>query len=155
VSNFNKILCALDFDKNCETLVGVARRLCEGNRGQLHLLHVARVPPPDQDVPLPLADDPRWEEIARKHLEAIAHKVLDGSVPWELHVSSGVPERDIVHMADRLSIDLIVMGTHGRTGISHLVLGSVAEEVIRKANCAVLTLRTGRALLQAATDSGG
>jgi len=144
VNRFSKILCAVDFDINCAPLIGLAHILCANSNAELHLLHVARVPAADQDVPLPLPHDPWWEKQAREQLSGLASKVLNGSIAYELHVSSGVPERDIVHFADKLSADLIVIGTHGRTGISHLVLGSVAEEVIRKANCAVITLKSGK-----------
>jgi nucleotide-binding universal stress UspA family protein len=60
---------------------------------------------------------------------------------YEIHVVTGVPDIDIVRLATQLEVDLIVMATHSRSGVSHLVLGSVAQHVIREANCPVLVLR--------------
>ena len=56
-------------------------------------------------------------------------------------IEAGDPTRTVVEIADQDGYDLIVMGTHGRTGLSHLVLGSVAEQVVRRAKCPVLTVR--------------
>jgi universal stress protein A len=60
---------------------------------------------------------------------------------WEAQVTDGNPADAIVRMAEELDVDLIVMATHGRTGVPHIVLGSVAEKVVRHAPCPVLTIR--------------
>jgi len=60
---------------------------------------------------------------------------------WEAQVTTGDPADGIVRMAEELAVDLIVMATHGRTGLPHLLLGSVAEKVVRHAPCPVLTVR--------------
>jgi universal stress protein A len=57
-------------------------------------------------------------------------------------VISGTPDDDVVRMANEIGADLIVMATHGRKGLSHFILGSVAERVMREADCPVLTMRT-------------
>jgi len=75
-------------------------------------------------------------------LERIARDRLEGKVRYELHVVSGTPDDDVVRMAHDLEVDLVVMATHGRKGLSHLILGSVAERVMREADCPVLTMRT-------------
>jgi len=59
----------------------------------------------------------------------------------ETIVVKGVPFNEIINAATEISVDLIVIGTHGRTGISHVMLGSVAEKVVRKSLCPVLTVR--------------
>ena len=59
----------------------------------------------------------------------------------EVQVAAGHPAETIVRMARELAVDLIIMATHGRTGVSHLLLGSVAEHVVRHAPCPVLTVR--------------
>lgn len=68
---------------------------------------------------------------------------LDGGAPVELlpHVLAGPAPREILRVARRLDADLIVVGTHGRDGVKRWVLGSVAEEVLRKAGCPVLVMR--------------
>ena len=60
---------------------------------------------------------------------------------WKPKVVAGDPADAIVRMAEELEVDLIVMGTHGRTGLQHVLLGSVAEKVVRLALCPVLTVR--------------
>jgi len=60
---------------------------------------------------------------------------------WEVEVAAGPPAESIVHVAHERGADLIVMGTHGRTGLHHVLLGSVAEKVVRLAPCPVLTVR--------------
>jgi nucleotide-binding universal stress UspA family protein len=75
-------------------------------------------------------------------LERIARDKLAGKVRYQLHVVSGTPDDDVVRMANEIGADLIVMATHGRKGLSHFILGSVAERVMREADCPVLTMRT-------------
>ena len=60
---------------------------------------------------------------------------------WDVDVAAGPPAEMIVHFAHERGADLIVMGTHGRTGLSHVLLGSVAEKVVRLAPCPVLTVK--------------
>jgi nucleotide-binding universal stress UspA family protein len=61
--------------------------------------------------------------------------------PWEVEIASGNPADAIVSIAHKHHADLIVMGTHGRTGLQHVLLGSVAEKVVRLAACPVLTVK--------------
>jgi len=65
-------------------------------------------------------------------------------VPWEAEVAAGSPAETIIRVAEEKKVDLIVMGTHGRTGLQHVLLGSVAEKVVRLAPCPVLTIKHGR-----------
>jgi nucleotide-binding universal stress UspA family protein len=60
---------------------------------------------------------------------------------WEPRIATGDPAEAILHLAQELTVDLIVMATHGRTGLPHVLLGSVAEKVVRRAPCAVLVTR--------------
>jgi universal stress protein A len=142
VPKFRKILCPIDFDHNSTAALEIACELAEGRGATVHLLHVARVPSQDMDVPLPFNADPRWERAARAKLERIARDRLEGKVRYQLHVVSGTPDDDVVRVAHHLGADLVVMATHGRKGLSHLILGSVAERVMREADCPVLTVRT-------------
>ena len=138
---FRKILCPVAFDNSSRAALEIACELAEAS-ATVHLLHVARVPTPDMDVPLPFNADPRWERTARTKLERIARDKLEGKVRYQLHVVSGTPDDDVVRMANEIGADLIVMATHGRKGLSHFILGSVAERVMREADCPVLTMRT-------------
>lgn len=139
---FRKILCPIDFEKNSIVALEIACELAEERGATIHLLHVARVPSHDMDVPLPIDADPRWERAARAKLEQIARDRLQGRVRYQVHVISGTPDDDVVRMAHELNAELVVMATHGRKGLNHFVLGSVAERVMREADCPVLTVRT-------------
>ena len=139
---FRKILCPIDFDHNSAAALEIACELAAQNGATLDLLHVARVPSQDMDVPLPFDADPRWERAARVKLERIARDRLEGKVGYRVHVVSGTPDDDVVRMAHELGADLVVMATHGRKGVRHFILGSVAERVMREADCPVLTIRT-------------
>jgi universal stress protein A len=65
----------------------------------------------------------------------------DGNIRFEHRLLGGVPGLEITRLAEEEKADLIVIGTHGRTGLSRLLMGSVAEAVVRRATCPVLTLR--------------
>jgi nucleotide-binding universal stress UspA family protein len=82
-------------------------------------------------------------EPNRKDLQRMLSEVVptDAAVPYEHRLLSGDPAGSIVHLADKEGVDMIVMATHGRTGLSRLLMGSVAEEVVRKAKCPVLTVK--------------
>jgi nucleotide-binding universal stress UspA family protein len=69
--------------------------------------------------------------------------MVDGRVPVETRVMEGSPSRKIVRYAEQERCDLIIMGTHGRGGIDRLLLGSVAEQVVRSSDVPVLTMRVG------------
>ena len=138
---FRNILCPIDFEKNSIAALEIACELAEERGATIHLLHVARVPSQDMDVPLPFDADPRWERAARARLEQVAREQLQG-VRYKVHVISGTPDDDVVRMAHDLNAELVVMATHGRKGLSHFVLGSVAERVMREVDCPVLTVRT-------------
>jgi universal stress protein A len=74
-------------------------------------------------------------------MENYLKQVQDAGLEGEIVIVHGIPFDEIVQAAKTKSIDLIIMGTHGRTGLSHLFLGSVAEKVIRLAPCPVLVTR--------------
>ena len=90
--------------------------------------------------------------VVRRDLDEEALTRLHDMVPdgfrdtWQVEVATGHPADTIVRIAQTRGVDLIVMGTHGRTGLQHVLLGSVAEKVVRLASCPVLTVRlTGKA----------
>lgn len=78
---------------------------------------------------------------ARKGLERIRDDLQESVVPVSVASVAGSPAEVIVEWAQTHGIDLIVMGTHGRSGLQHLLAGSVAERVVRVANCPVVTVR--------------
>ena len=101
---------------------------------------------PDTGGTLPIATSPAPETVRYDHVEEARVKLRD-LVPetfkgeWEAKVAAGKPAEVILQTAKDQDADLIVMGTHGRTGLCHTLLGSVAEAVMRHARCPVLMVR--------------
>jgi nucleotide-binding universal stress UspA family protein len=139
---FKRILCPIEFDQTSLDALTLAYDLARESHATLYLLHVARIPADYMDVPLPFPENPRWERQAREKLERIAAERLQSGFDYQINVVSGTPDIDVLRMANELKVDLIVMATHGRKGLKHLVLGSVAERVVREAHCPVLTIRS-------------
>ena len=81
------------------------------------------------------------EEMVRSLLQEVVGAAQQAGVPIETTWEIGFPAADIVRLATEVQADLIVLGTHGRRGLSHLMLGSVAEQIVRTAPCPVLTVR--------------
>jgi universal stress protein A len=140
---YTKIMCAFEFDGNSTSALSLASKLASESDATLYVLHIARVPTHDMDVPLPIDQHPRWETEAREKLQKIVDNTVNPQVKLVIDVRSGVPNIDIVRAARELAVDLIVMATHGHTRFAHLLLGSVTEHVIREAPCPVLVLRAG------------
>jgi nucleotide-binding universal stress UspA family protein len=126
------------------------RKYSPGQFGaSIDLLHVFSNPydlavyTPEVYAPLPPEMRERALEEAREYLSARAHAGRRATLRWLvlIAIDTGLTAPQIVKYADEHGIDLIVMGTHGRRGVAHLLLGSVAEHVIRTAACPVLTVR--------------
>jgi universal stress protein A len=135
---FNRILCPLDFDEGSLNALRLAIQLAAQNKAELYLLHVC----PTVVIPLggPVTAPIMAEQSARQRLEEIASRDLAG-IRHELLVTTGDAPEKVINAQAGLAADLIVMGTHGRAGLSRLFLGSVAERVVREASCPVLTTR--------------
>src|SRR5262249_43964504 len=78
---------------------------------------------------------------AQKELDRIVNRLREGGLKAKPLLKVGSPFLEILHTAQAEGSDLIVLGTHGRTGIAHVLMGSVAERVVQKAPCPVLTIR--------------
>lgn len=79
-------------------------------------------------------------EMKKKLMDSVSEDVRE-YISVETLITIGIPVDEIIKVAKRKRIDIIVMGTHGRTGISHMVIGSVAEKVIRRSPCPVLCIK--------------
>lgn len=138
---FDRILCPIDFDRDSDAALALGLRLAEQNRASLILLNVAPLPiGTSETAPIPLDPYPFWEKTCRARLEKIGRDVVDGKAPYETLIASGDPADGILAAIGDSGADLIVMGTHGRTGISRVLLGSVAERVVRESPVPVLTV---------------
>lgn len=120
------ILVATDFSPFSDQAIRAALALARHFGATLHLLHVVH--------------HAAERAAALDRLGALAEAQADG-VPFTASVAVGRPAPEIVRYAAREQMDLIVVGTHGRTGLAHAVMGSVAEAVVRTALCQVLTIR--------------
>jgi nucleotide-binding universal stress UspA family protein len=150
------ILHPTDFSKNSECAFQMATALARDYGAQLLVVHVAPVPaavygfgegvmPPHTEV----------EQEVRQELDQI--QAPDPSVRISHRLEQGDPVSEILKVADETHADLIVMGTHGRRGLQRLVMGSVAELIVRRASCPVLTVRSPLAekeLVGAAAEAG-
>jgi nucleotide-binding universal stress UspA family protein len=142
--NFTKILCPVDFDQNSAVALRFACKLLELG-GTLYLLHVIAEADRQGFEPYPPIT-----ELARQNLESFARAQIGDQIMRKLLVRAGDPATLTVRVADELAVDLIVMATHGHKGLVRVVLGSVAERVLRDARCPVLTLRPGAPVQPAA-----
>lgn len=140
---FDKILCAVDFDESAAVVLHFARDLARQNGATLCALHVAPLPLNATEFsPIPMDPYPVWEKTARAELEKLAAAHLEGrEVTYQIETRSGEAADGILGQAEEMDADLIVLATHGRKGVSHLLLGSVAERVIRRSLRPVLVVR--------------
>jgi universal stress protein A len=134
---FSTILCPIDFDEGASPALRLATELAQERKAILHVLHVVDIPP-NVEVPLPLAE---MEARAETRLAQLARRRIGGKGRYRVHVTTGDPGREVLLAARQLKAKLIVMATHGRKGLRRLILGSVAERVVREAPCPVLTVR--------------
>lgn len=136
------ILYPTDFSEGASSAFDVACLLARESCGQLVVLHVER--PPLATLGGTPAVPPLRTEYDRETLWERLHRIqpLQAGLSIEHHLEYGEPASVILAVARDVGADLIVMGTHGRTGLRHLLVGSVAEQVVRRASCPVLTLHT-------------
>ena len=139
----NKILCPYDFSECSKHALKFAIEFATAYKAKLYLLHTFDIRAYNYSEPIYGISVPIKDAVItiKKELEnSIPEKIKD-ELRVETLVIPGVPFYEIIKFANENGIDLIVMGTHGRTGIAHILLGSVAEKVVRKATCPVLTVR--------------
>jgi universal stress protein A len=140
------ILHPTDHSKSAEHALAFAGALARDYGAHLLLLHVLPEPDPVAEFvsPSPPTDYADLAQQAFHELEAVAGPMPEKTVDSALIV--GDVAKSIVKVAIEKQVDLIVMGSHGRTGLKRLLLGSIAEEVLRHAPCPVLTLTSPAAL---------
>ncbi len=142
MTSIHTILHPTDFSDNSRYAFQTACSLAKEHKASLILFHV--IPPLVAPVMQEQAPNPlqpaegqgclRWWQFAWP-------QPPDGNIRVEHRVAEGNAPKEILRLAQALKCDLIVMGTHGRTGLDRLLTGSVAEEVLRKAPCPVLVVR--------------
>jgi universal stress protein A len=142
-----KILVPTDFSETADAALEYAKVLAGQLGASLHLLHVFSDPyaaaahAPDVYATLPPTYRERALEDARQCLRKRLPPDEEERVAGTCAIVLGLTAKEIVAFAAQNAMDLIVMGTHGRRGVAHLLLGSAAEHVVRTATCPVLTVR--------------
>jgi nucleotide-binding universal stress UspA family protein len=139
-----RVLVPIDFSHTSARALAYGVALVEQFGAALHLLHVVEAIVGSETVPLQLGpgdferviESTAWDDL-RALLSAEEQRRLHA----ELALQWGTPSVEIVRYAKEYEIDLIAMGTHGRSGVAHLIMGSVAEHVVRNSSCPVLTVR--------------
>lgn len=132
------ILHPTDFSDRSQYALQVAAALARDHGARLHVLHVVPTPILAYGEGVVPAEPESVLREAREQLDRLV--VPAPEPPAERRVKDGDPVAVILRVARELPADLIVMGTHGRTGLGRLLMGSVAEQVVRRAACPVLTV---------------
>jgi nucleotide-binding universal stress UspA family protein len=138
---YRSILCPVDFDENSRAALRHAARLASSMDATVHLLHITTIIPTASEIVQ--SADPHIDPSARRQLQKLADSELAGvkhQIHSKLAFASLVP-KTILAIADEVKADVIVIATHGRSGLPRLLLGSVAEAVVRNATRPVLTIR--------------
>jgi nucleotide-binding universal stress UspA family protein len=140
--NVTKLLVPVDFSEHSERALAYAVDLSKTLGAKVHVLHVYPITmyaaPPL--VPGPLVVSQFRDESQRVFEELMTRVKRDYSPELTGSLCEGVPHVEILRCASEVGADMIVMGTHGRAGLEHLLLGSVAERVVRGAHVPVLTV---------------
>jgi nucleotide-binding universal stress UspA family protein len=125
-------LVPVDFSPSSDRALDYALALAQKLQARLLLFHVLFAHP----YPMP-----EIENEAEQAMQAAVQRVHDAGLAGESSMIYGNPWQEIVALAKAKQVDLIIMGTHGRTVLRYIVLGSVAEQVVRRAPCSVLVVR--------------
>lgn len=134
-----KIVYPTDFSTAGQTALEMATSLARDRGASLVIVHV-------EEPPMAYGGGELYygvQEPDRTELEKMLRAVVptDPAVPYEHRLAIGGPAEGILHAAENVNAEMIVMSTHGRTGLTRMLMGSVAEEVVRKAKCPVLTVK--------------
>jgi nucleotide-binding universal stress UspA family protein len=140
-----KILCPTDFSEPSYEAIKAAKELALYFQAELFLIHVITPTPfipeiPSVAAPRLLIAEQEIESYAKKSLGKLVEKFELKNRPVHLMVLVGNPADEIVRIANEEKVDVIVIATHGRTGLNRLIFGSVAERTVRLADCPVLTI---------------
>ncbi len=140
----NKILIPTDFSPHSKEALKYAVELGKVHGAEIILVHVMEPPIYPTMFEGAAVAIPPLDESFRKQLEEHLETMLKeevGDIPSKSFVREGSPTTELTDLAEEEDVDLIVIATHGYTGIKHMLLGSTAEKVVRNAPCPVLTVR--------------
>src|SRR5215204_754842 len=137
--NTKRILFPTDFSHTGDAALAFATSLAKESDGRLIIVHV-------QEAPLAYGGGEMYYGIPEPTTDELLNmlhdvKPTDSNVPVEYRLVTGDPADAVVRLAEDDDADLIVLGSHGRTGLTRLLMGSVAEAIVRKAHCPVLVYK--------------
>ncbi|GAB4296883.1 MAG: universal stress protein [Ignavibacteriaceae bacterium] len=141
----NKILVPIDFSDYSKSALKYAINFAQQFSSEMILVYVVEpiVYPPDfsmGQIAIPAVNSD-WDKRAREELDKLAKDEVPKDLKVKTIVKTGKPFVEIIESAKEEDVDLIIIATHGHTGVEHILFGSTAEKVVRKAPCPVLTLR--------------
>jgi nucleotide-binding universal stress UspA family protein len=141
---FKKILCPVDFSEYTDEILDYAVSIAKRFDSELHLIHI--IPNLNYFTPYESFLTPENLVAIERNIEGEVGKDFDKitkklDLPFRRIIKTGVTFVEIIDYIKEQGIDLVVMGTHGRSGLEHILIGSVAEKVVRKSPCPVLTVR--------------
>ena len=145
MGKYKRLVAAVDFS---EVSVAALKQACDLSRefdAELHVVHAVSYTTYElaESASVANIDELIQDELrqAEKKLSEFIDEHLSGDIQVEQHVSPGKPDSRINQVAEDIGADLIVLGTHGRTGLQHLLMGSVAESVLRGAKVPVMCIK--------------
>jgi len=142
---FDRILTAIDFSENSDYAFDYALTLAKQFNSELTIMHVINEPVDLRGFYVPHISfeqlEKEIEDGATKMMEKFCQARLEDFSSYKTAIVTGIPYEEIIRKAEETNTSLIVLGTHGRTGLDHLIFGSTAERVVRSAACPVLTIR--------------
>lgn len=142
---FDKILIAIDFSENSNYAFEYALTLARQFNAQLIIMHVINEPVDLRGFYVPhISFEQLEKEIeagAISMMEKFCRERLADFPSYQTAIVSGIPYEEIISKSKEIGASLIVLGTHGRTGLDHIIFGSTAERVVRGSSCPVLTIR--------------
>lgn len=136
------ILVPTDYSPPSRQALELATSFAKDHNAKIVVAHVLEPPPMYGEGEFVYSFEDVGVDEARRELTKVVP--CDAAVPYEHKLLRGDAASQILHAAEETAADLIVMGTHGRTWLAHLLMGSVAEAVVRRATCPVLTVRQPR-----------
>ena len=145
MKDFSSILVAIDFSDSSDNAFQMAMNMAKKFKARLLVLHVINEPVDLRGFYVPHISfeklEEEIEEGAKKMMESFCRQHMHGFDDYECLIVPGLPYEQIIAQAEEKSAELIVLGTHGRTGLDHVLFGSTAEKVVRKSALPVLTVR--------------
>ncbi len=136
-----KVLFLTDGSQNSRSALRYAVEICRNFEASLHLLSVIEDMPPYLNLEVGSEFISQIQETVRSEVVKCSDYCETSGIVCSGEIRHGVPYEEIIKYAKDLDADLIVMSTHGHTGLTHILLGSVAEKIVRYAPCPVLTTR--------------